>query len=131
MKFKKAPAYVGKSLKLYVGGGDRPIADDEELEGAYWQKFADQGFLVPVEEEAPAPAPVKPKAKVAPAKAPEPAPEPEKAPEPAPEPEKAPEPPPEEPKGTMTKSTADKMAKAQGSKGKSASTKPKSKRRKK
>ena len=121
MKFQKAPAHMGKVLTLFVGNGDKRILDDEVLEGAYWQKFVEMGFLVPYEEKA-EPEPAKPAAKAAPA------PKPEKAPEPAPDP--APDPAPA-PESGMTRSTADKMAKAQG-KGKSVSTKTKGgKRRKK
>ena len=129
-RFQKAPAFMGKSLTLYVGGGDRTIGDGEVLEGPYWQKFVDQGFLVPYEEEPKAPPKALPKA---PPKAPpkaEPKPEPKPEPSPEPKEEPKPEPPVEEPKGTMTKSTADKMAKAQGAKGTSTSTKPKTKRSK-
>lgn len=122
-RFKKAPAH--KTLTLFVGNGDKRIMDGEVLEGAYWQKFADQGFLVPVEDDdvTPIPAPVK---AAAPAKAPEPKPEPEPAPEPKKTLDRA-----VEAMGTMTRSGADKMATAQGDKGRSASTKGKGKRRKK
>jgi hypothetical protein len=134
-RFQKAPAHMGKSLTLYVGGGDRTIGDNEVLEGPYWQKFVDQGFLVPFEEKeeaptpVPAPAPVK---KVEPKAPPKEEPKAEPKAEPKPEPKEEPkvEPPVEEPKGTMTKSTADKMAKAQGENGISTSTKPKTKRSK-
>jgi hypothetical protein len=130
MKFKKARPGV---LRLNVGGGTKLVKDDEILEGAYWKKFADLGMLVLVEEEAAAPVP-KPVTKKAPAKEPEKVPEEPKKAEPKAEPEpepKAPEPESKVEEGTMTKSFADKMAKAQGDKGTSVSTKSKTKRRKK
>lgn len=137
MQFKKSPAYIGKILRLYAGGSDKLIGDNEILNGAYWKKFADQGLLVKIDSE-----PVKPVARkplVKPKKTEEPVsakklakalteikkeeskPEPESlvddsGPEIVDEPKS---------EGTMTKSSADKMAKAQGDSGKSVSTKKK------
>ena len=122
MKFQKAPAHMGKVLTLFVGNGDKRILDSDVLEGAYWQKFVGLGFLVPVDDEASAPPPavpyVPPKAEVLPEKAPDPVFVTDSASD-------------SESKGTMTRSGADKMAKAQGAKGTSTSTRHKGKRRKK
>jgi len=113
-KYKKAPAFMGKVLTLFVAGGDRRIGDTEVLEGGYWQKFVEQGFLVPCAEEQPkAPAPAPAPVKVAPVPKPDVKPEPEPAPEPEPQIEK----------GTATKSSASKMAKLMGKKSKSATKK--------
>jgi hypothetical protein len=122
MKFKKA--HMGKTLTLFVGNGDKRIMDNEVLEGSYWQKFADQGFLVRIDEDVdPLPEPVKYEPKA------EPEPEPVKY-EPKAEPVS------EvalkldsEPRGAMTRSGADKMAKSQGSSGMSVSTKSSKKKR--
>ena len=113
--FKKAPAFVGRNLSLFVGNGDRRIGDNEILEGVYWEKFVKQGFLVPVDESE-----VKleskkviPKIKKVKLKEPEEVKTKEVV------------------ESGITKSTADKMAEIQGESGKSVSTKSKSKRRKK
>lgn len=97
-RFVKAPAFRGKELTLYVGGGDKKIQDNVVYRGGKFAKFVGMGFLVPAPPEAqekksaPKSAPKKPVPKPAPkAKA---KPEPEKVPESAaaaPAEEKAPE----------------------------------------
>jgi hypothetical protein len=48
-QFKKAPAYAGKPLSLYVHRGNRSIGDHEVLTGDEWAKFVQMGYLVELE----------------------------------------------------------------------------------
>jgi len=64
-RYLKAPAYVGKELSLYIGGGDRKIQDGVYYFGGNLAKFVGMGFLVeaPPDTIAQKPAPVPDKLK--------------------------------------------------------------------
>ena len=50
-RYKKAPAWVGKDLVIYVGGADRRIHDSEILIGPHFGKFVGMGFLVEAKDQ--------------------------------------------------------------------------------
>lgn len=49
--YRKAPAFMGKTLNLHVGGGDKRIEDDFESSSPNLARFVGMGFLVRVDTE--------------------------------------------------------------------------------
>lgn len=102
-RYKKAPAWVGKDLVIYIGGADRRIQDTEILIGPHFGKFVGMGFLVEAKDDAAPPKPVQPAAAPVYASVPVKA-APKALEEEAPDSEKPKDPP------AMTRSSAAKLA---------------------